>query len=79
VANSKASDADVTVAETLSDKNLTALKDRTEIGDGKDVALNVNVDPSDSSAALSSSWAAGWDSSLRTKLNSIKHAMKEAG
>ena len=38
--------ADVTVAETLSEKNLDALKAALKSVTGKDVALNVNVDPS---------------------------------
>src|SRR5258708_8521125 len=38
--------ADVTVAETLSDKNLDALKTALKSVTGKDVALNVKIDPS---------------------------------
>src|ERR1700761_3691351 len=38
--------ADVTVAETLSDKNLDALKSALKSVTGKDVTLNVKVDPS---------------------------------
>ncbi|MBB4258006.1 F-type H+-transporting ATPase subunit delta [Bradyrhizobium sp. CIR3A] len=71
--------ADVTVAETLSDKNLDALKVALKSVTGKDVALNVNVDPSIIGGLVVKLGSRMIDSSLRTKLNSIKHAMKEAG
>lgn len=71
--------ADVTVAEALSDKNLDALKVALKSVTGKDVALNVNVDPSIIGGLVVKLGSRMVDSSLRTKLNSIKHAMKEAG
>jgi F-type H+-transporting ATPase subunit delta len=71
--------ADVTVAETLSDKNLDALKTALKSVTGKDVALNVKVDPSIIGGLVVKLGSRMIDSSLRTKLNSIKHAMKEAG
>src|SRR5471032_831012 len=71
--------ADVTVAEALSDKNLDALKTALKSVSGKDVALNVKVDPSIIGGLLVKLGSRMVDSSLRTKLNSIKHAMKEAG
>ena len=71
--------ADVTVAETLSDKNLDALKTALKLVTGKDVALNVKVDPSIIGGLVVKLGSRMVDSSLRTKLNSIKHAMKEAG
>ncbi|MCK1389688.1 F0F1 ATP synthase subunit delta [Bradyrhizobium sp. 1] len=71
--------ADVTVAEALSDKNLDALKVALKSVTGKDVALNVNVDPSIIGGLVVKLGSRMIDSSLRTKLNSIKHAMKEAG
>ena len=71
--------ADVTVAETLSDKNLDALKVALKAVTGKDVALNVKVDPSIIGGLVLKLGSRMIDSSLRTKLNSIKHAMKEAG
>ena len=71
--------ADVTVAEALSDKNLDALKTALKTVTGKDVALNVNVDPSIIGGLVVKLGSRMVDSSLRTKLNSIKHAMKEAG
>src|SRR3979409_570686 len=71
--------ADVTVAETLSDRNLDALKTALKSVTGKDVALNVKVDPSIIGGLVVKLGSRMVDSSLRTKLNSIKHAMKEAG
>ena len=71
--------ADVTVAETLNDKNLDALKAALKTVTGKDVALNVKVDPSIIGGLVVKLGSRMVDSSLRTKLNSIKHAMKEAG
>jgi F-type H+-transporting ATPase subunit delta len=71
--------ADVTVAESLNDRNLDALKTALKSVTGKDVALNVNVDPSIIGGLVVKLGSRMVDSSLRTKLNSIKHAMKEAG
>ena len=71
--------ADVTVAETLSDKNLEALKAALKSVTGKDVTLDVKVDPSIIGGLVLKLGSRMVDSSLRTKLNSIKHAMKEAG
>ena len=71
--------AEVTVAEQLSEKNLDALKAALKSVTGKDVALNVNVDPSIIGGLVVKLGSRMVDSSLRTKLNSIKHAMKEAG
>ena len=71
--------ADVTVAEALNEKNLDALKTALKSVTGKDVALNVNVDPSIIGGLVVKLGSRMVDSSLRTKLNSIKNAMKEAG
>ena len=71
--------ADVTVAEALSDKNLDALKVALKSVTGKDVALNVKIDPSIIGGLVVKLGSRMIDSSLRTKLNSIKNAMKEAG
>ena len=71
--------AEVTVAETLSDRNLDALKAALKTVTGKDVTLNVKVDPSIIGGLVVKLGSRMVDSSLRTKLNSIKHAMKEAG
>ena len=71
--------AEVTVAEPLSDKNLDALKAALKSVSGKDVTLNVKVDPSIIGGLVVKLGSRMVDSSLRTKLNSIKNAMKEAG
>lgn len=71
--------ADVTVAEPLNDKNLDSLKAALKAVTGKDVVLNVKVDPSIIGGLIVKLGSRMVDSSLRTKLNSIKHAMKEAG
>jgi F-type H+-transporting ATPase subunit delta len=71
--------ADVTVAEPLSDKNLDALKTALKAVSGKDVTLNVKVDPSIIGGLVVKLGSRMVDSSLRTKLNTIKPAMKEAG
>ena len=71
--------AEVTVAEKLSDKNLDALKAALKAVSGKDVDLNVKIDPSIIGGLVVKLGSRMVDSSLRTKLNSIKHAMKEAG
>nr|WP_303626240.1 F0F1 ATP synthase subunit delta [Rhodopseudomonas palustris] len=71
--------ADVTVAENLSDKNLEALKTALKSVTGKDVTLNINVDPAIIGGLVVKLGSRMVDSSIRTKLNSIKHAMKEAG
>jgi F-type H+-transporting ATPase subunit delta len=71
--------ADVTVAEALSDRNLDVLKSALKSVTGKDVALNVKVDPAIIGGLIVKLGSRMIDSSLRTKLNTIKHAMKEAG
>ena len=71
--------ADVTVANALSEKNLDALKGALKSVAGKDVILNVKVDPAIIGGVVVKLGSRMIDSSLRTKLNSIKHAMKEAG
>ncbi len=71
--------ADVTVAERLSDKNLEALKDALKSVTGqKAVDLNVKVDPAIIGGLTVKVGSRMVDSSLRTKLNAIKIAMKEA-
>jgi F-type H+-transporting ATPase subunit delta len=71
--------AEVTVAEQLNEKNFDVLKAALKTVTGKDVALNVKVDPSIIGGLVVKLGSRMVDSSLRTKLNSIKHAMKEAG
>lgn len=71
--------ADVTAAEVLSVRNLDALKAALNAVTGKSVTLNVKVDPAIIGGLIVKIGSRMVDSSLRTKLNSIKHAMKEAG
>ena len=62
--------AEVTVAEALSDKNLDALKTALKSVTGKDVALNVNVDPTIIGGLVVKLGSRMVDSSLRT--NSVR-------
>jgi F-type H+-transporting ATPase subunit delta len=72
--------AEITVAEQLSDKHLDALKSALKsVTGGKTIDLNVRVDPAIIGGLVVKLGSRMVDSSLRTKLNAIKHAMKEAG
>jgi len=72
--------AEVTAAEKLSDTHLDALKSALKsITGGKTVDLAVKVDPAIIGGLTVKLGSRMVDSSLRTKLNAIKHAMKEAG
>lgn len=70
--------ASVTVAEPLTDAHLAALKSALNSVTGKDVDLKVEVDPAIIGGLVVKLGSRMVDSSLRTKLNSIKTAMKEA-
>ncbi len=71
--------AQITVAEPLSDKNRDALKDALKSVTGsKDIDFDVKVDPAIIGGLIVKVGSRMVDSSLRTKLNSIKIAMKEA-
>ena len=71
--------AHITVAEKLSDKNMDALKGALKsVTGGKDIDLDVKVDPAIIGGLVVKVGSRMVDSSLRTKLNSIKLAMKEA-
>ena len=71
--------AHVTVAEKLSDQHLGALQSALKaVSGGKAVDLNVTVDPAIIGGLVVKLGSRMVDSSLRTKLNSIKFAMKEA-
>ena len=71
--------AQVTVAEKLSDKNLDALKSALKsVTGGKEIDLDVKVEPAIIGGLIVKVGSRMVDSSLRTKLNSIKLAMKEA-
>ena len=71
--------AEVTVAEQLSEAHLGALKEALKsVTGGKDIELDVNVDPEIIGGLVVKLGSRMVDSSLRTKLNAIKFAMKEA-
>jgi len=71
--------AQVTVAETLSEAHRAAITDALKSVTGKDVGLDVKVDPAIVGGLVVKLGSRMVDGSLRTKLNSIKHAMKEVG
>jgi F-type H+-transporting ATPase subunit delta len=70
--------AEVTVAEALKDTHVDALRAALKSVTGKDVDLDVKVDPAILGGLVVKVGSRMVDSSLRTKLNGIKHAMKEA-
>ena len=71
--------AHVTVAEKLNDTHLNALKSALKsVTSGKDIDLDVKIDPAVIGGLIVKVGSRMVDSSLRTKLNSIKLAMKEA-
>ncbi len=72
--------AEVTAAEKLSDAHLEAIKSALKSITGeKSVDLRVKIDPAIIGGLTVKLGSRMVDSSLRTKLNAIKHAMKEAG
>lgn len=71
--------AQVTSAEPLSDKHVAALKEALKSVAGKDVALDRRVDPSLLGGLVVKLGSRMIDTSLRTRLNSLKVAMKEVG
>ena len=72
--------AEVTAAEKLSDAHLEAIKSALKSITGeKSVDLNIKIDPAIIGGLTVKLGSRMVDSSLRTKLNAIKHAMKEAG
>jgi F-type H+-transporting ATPase subunit delta len=71
--------AQVTVAEALTDAHRAAITDALKSVTGKDVGLDVKIDPAIIGGVVVKLGSRMVDSSLRTKLNSIKHAMKEVG
>ena len=70
--------AEVTAAEKLNDKHLSTLKSALKSVTGKDVDINLRVEPTIIGGLVVKLGSRMVDSSLRTKLNAIKHAMKEA-
>jgi F-type H+-transporting ATPase subunit delta len=72
--------AEVTAAEKLSEAHLDAIKSTLKSITGeKSVDLHVKIDPAIIGGLTVKLGSRMVDSSLRTKLNAIKHAMKEAG
>ena len=70
--------AQVTVAEKLKDEHLNALRRTLKAVSGRDVDLDVKVDPAIIGGLVVKLGSRMVDTSLRTKLNAIRHAMKEA-
>ena len=70
--------AEVTVAEELKGDHLDALRSALKAVSGKDVDLDIKVDPTIIGGLVVKLGSRMVDTSLRTKLNAIKHAMKEA-
>ena len=71
--------AEVTSAEPLSETHVAAIKDALKASLGKDVTLDTRVDPSLIGGLIVKVGSRMVDSSLKTKLSSLKLAMKEVG
>ena len=69
--------ASVTVAEQPSEAHLASIKDALKSVTKKDVQVDVKIDPSIIGGLIVKLGSRMIDTSLRTKLNSIKLAMKE--
>jgi F-type H+-transporting ATPase subunit delta len=69
--------AEVTVAERLKDDHIAALKSALKAVSGKDVDLNIKIDPAIIGGLVVKLGSRMVDTSLRTKLNAIRQAMKE--
>lgn len=72
-------DADVTSATTLTDDQMAALKETLKASIGKDVQVTAKVDPSLLGGLIVKVGSRMIDSSLRTKLATLKMRMKEVG
>lgn len=70
--------ADVTSAHPLSDAQLSSLKTALKAATGRDVLINTRVDEGLLGGLIVKVGSRMIDSSLKTKLNSLKLAMKEA-
>jgi len=71
--------AQVTVAEPLADRHLDVLRDALKSVTGRAVELRVVVDPAIIGGLVVKLGSRMVDASLRTKLNLMRHAMKEVG
>ncbi len=69
--------AQVTLAETPTEAHLAAIKETLNAVTKKDVQVDVKIDPAIIGGLVVKLGSRMVDSSLRTKLNTIKHAMKE--
>jgi F-type H+-transporting ATPase subunit delta len=69
--------ATITVAEQPTEAHLAAIKDALKAVTKKDVQVEIKVDPSIIGGLIVKLGSRMVDTSLRTKLNAIKHAMKE--
>jgi F-type H+-transporting ATPase subunit delta len=69
--------AEVTLADKPGAAQLSAIADALKAVTGKDVQVDVKVDPAIIGGLVVKLGSRMVDSSLRTKLNAIKHAMKE--
>ena len=69
--------AEVTSALALSDEQMRALRDQLKTSVGKDVKITAKVDPALLGGLTVKMGSRMIDSSLRTKLNKLKVAMKE--
>lgn len=72
-------EADVTSATTLDDGQLQTLKEALKASIGQDVQINAKVDPSLLGGLIVKVGSRMIDSSLRTKLSTLKMRMKEVG
>jgi F-type H+-transporting ATPase subunit delta len=70
--------AEVIVAEQLRDEHVQALREALKSVSGKNVDLDIKVVPAILGGLVVKLGSRMVDTSLRTKLNAIKHAMKEA-
>ncbi|MHA1517663.1 MAG: F0F1 ATP synthase subunit delta [Alphaproteobacteria bacterium] len=71
--------ATVTAASKLTDTQVTALKQALKAALGKEVMLDQLVDPSLIGGLIVKVGSRMIDTTIRTKLSSLKHAMKEVG
>ncbi len=69
--------AEVTVAEKLDEKHLATIKEAIAASGKKNVELDVKIDPSILGGLKVKIGSRMIDASLKTKLNSIRNAMKE--
>jgi F-type H+-transporting ATPase subunit delta len=71
--------AQLTVAEPVSPTHLAEIRNTLNAVTGKDVQVDVAVDPSIIGGLVVKLGSRMIDTSLRSKLNALRHAMKEVG